>query len=180
VFFLDADHGWAVGWSGTILKTNDGGKKWDLIKTNAASWSLAAVRFFDANNGWAVGFSGQLLRSKDGGLTWAAVKSPSNSWLTSVAMDPSKRIWIAADEHLLVSEDGGDQWRAVPVDGNYLVSRLFPVGDSLWALAELGVLKQSGSSLQFKHDESFTPAGAHIANSLEDSGITPPGTGKSK
>ena len=172
VFFLDPDRGWAVGWSGTILRTTDGGKKWELIKTDAASWSLAAVRFFDANNGWAVGFSGQLLRSRDGGVTWAAQKSPVQSWLTSVSMDRNKRIWVAADDHMLVSEDGGDQWRAVPVEANFFVARIFPVGDSLWALAELGVLKQTGGGLQFKHDESFVPAGAHIANSLDDSATT--------
>jgi photosystem II stability/assembly factor-like uncharacterized protein len=168
IFFLDADHGWAVGWSGTILRTVDGGKTWQLIKTDAASWSLAAVRFIDAKTGWAVGFSGQLLRSRDGGATWEVQKSPALSWLTSLAVDRSKRIWIAADDHLLVSEDGGNNWKAIPVEGNYFIARVFPMGDSLWALAELGILKQTGNGLQWKHDESFVPAGAHIANSLDE------------
>jgi photosystem II stability/assembly factor-like uncharacterized protein len=166
VSFLDPNHGWAVGWSGTILRTEDGGKKWENIKSDAASWSLASIRFIDEKNGWAVGFSGQLLRSRDGGRTWTAQKSPTQSWLTSVAVDQQKRLWITADESMLLSEDGGENWRTVPVEANFFVGRVFPIGDSLWALGELGILRQNG--LRFKHDEAFTPVGAQIANSLDD------------
>jgi photosystem II stability/assembly factor-like uncharacterized protein len=168
IFFLDADRGWAVGWSGTILRTTDGGKTWQPVKTDAASWSLAAVRFLDANNGWAAGFSGQLLRSTDGGITWKAQKNPSQSWLTSIAADRAGRLWIAADDHLLVTPDGGANWQAIAVPVSFFVARVFPVGDSLWALAELGILRQTGSGVQWKYDESFVPAGAHIGNTVEE------------
>jgi photosystem II stability/assembly factor-like uncharacterized protein len=176
IFFLDPDHGWAVGWSGTILRTADGGKTWENVKTAAASWSLAAVHFNDLKNGWAVGFAGQLLRSGDGGATWVAQKSPAQSWLTSVAADHSNRLWIAGDDQLLHSEDGGGTWHAIPVE-NMFVSRVFPLGGSLRALGELGILKQGGSTgLEWKRDETLVPAGAHIANSLEDA--AKPTTGK--
>jgi photosystem II stability/assembly factor-like uncharacterized protein len=177
VFFLDADHGWAVGWSGTILRTTDGGKTWQTIKTDAAQWSLAAVRFIDPNNGWAVGFSGQLLHSADGGTTWKAQKSPTQSWLTSVATDSAKRVWIAGDENLLVSDDGGANWRAIPVPGSFFVSKLFRMGDSLWGLAELGILRQVGSGLQWKHDETFIPAGARIGDTVDDTPTAAAATG---
>jgi len=182
IFFLDPDHGWAVGWSGTILRTADSGKTWQTVKTSAASWSLAAVDFRDLQNGWAVGFSGQLLRSRDGGATWEAQKSPAQSSLTSVASDRANRLWIAADDQLLLSEDGGEKWRAIPLEANCFVTRLFRVGDSVWALGELGIFKQTGSGLEWKHDESFIPAGSHISNSLEETpaGGAAAGAGKSK
>jgi photosystem II stability/assembly factor-like uncharacterized protein len=166
IFFLDAERGWSVGWSGTILRTADGGKTWTTIKTDAAEWSLATVRFFDANNGWAAGFSGQLLHSTDGGITWKALKSPTQSWLTSLAIDRSKRLWVAADDHVLVSEDGGQNWQAIPVPSSFFVARVFSVGDSLWGLAALGLVKQTGPGLQWKHDETFIPAGSHIGNTV--------------
>jgi photosystem II stability/assembly factor-like uncharacterized protein len=169
VFFLDADHGWAVGWSGTILRTVDGGKNWKEIKSEAAQWSLATVRFFDANSGWAAGFSGQLLHTTDGGLTWKAQRSASQSWLTSLAMDRSKRLWVAADNSLLMSEDGGQTWKSVTTPTGYFVAKLLPVGDSLWAMAELGILKQTGAALEWKRDETFIPAGARIGASVDDS-----------
>ena len=168
VFFLDAGHGWAVGWSGAILRTTDGGNTWQTIKTDAAQWSLATVRFIDANNGWAAGFSGQLLHSTDGGTTWKAQKSPTQSWLTSIATDRAKRLWIAADDHVLVSEDAGQNWKAVAVPSSFFVARLFPMGDSLYGLAALGIVKQAGSGLEWKHDETFVPAGAHIGNSVSE------------
>jgi photosystem II stability/assembly factor-like uncharacterized protein len=181
IFFLDPDHGWAVGWSGTVLRTADGGKSWQTMQATAATWSLDAVCFRDQQNGWAVGFAGQLLRSRDGGTTWEAQQSPVKSWLTSVAADRANRLWIAADEQLLVSEDGGGKWRAVALGGNYFVSRVFMLGDTMWALGELGLLKQIGTGLQWKHYDAFVPAGAQISNTLEEpaaSGTT--GTGKAK
>jgi photosystem II stability/assembly factor-like uncharacterized protein len=177
VFFFDADHGWAVGWSGTILRTGDGGKSWKSIKSDAAQWSLATVRFFDANNGWAAGFSGQLLHSTDGGLTWKAQTSPTQSSLSSVAMDSAKRLWVAADDHVLVSEDKGQTWKAIDVPTSYFVARLFPLGDALYGLAELGIVKQTGNGLEWKHDETFVPAGAHIGDSLENT-VVPPSKAK--
>lgn len=38
----------------------------------------------------------------------------------------------------------------------------------MWALGELGILKQTGNGLQWKRDDTFVPAGAHIASSLDD------------
>jgi photosystem II stability/assembly factor-like uncharacterized protein len=174
-FFIDQDHGWAVGWSGTILRTSDAGQHWETIKTDAASWSLAAVDFTDLNNGWVVGFSGQLLHSTDGGKTWAVQKNPAKSWLTSIAPDQSNRLWIAGDNQLLVSTDSGATWNSIPVV-NTFVARLFPLGNSLYALGELGIFKQGGASgMEWKRDERLIPAGAQIANSLEDATKAPVG-----
>src|SRR5208337_1747826 len=106
LYFLNPDLGWAVGWSGCVLRTTDGGKKWQAITSTAATWSLSSVYFRDERNGWAVGFAGELLASHDGGLTWEALKSPVQSALSSVSIDKAGHIWIAADEQLLVSEDG--------------------------------------------------------------------------
>lgn len=176
LFFLDPDHGWAAGWSGMILRTADGGKTWQTIKTDAASWSLSAIRFTDLKNGWAVGFGGQLLRSRDGGATWETVKSTAQSWLTSVAFGQGNRMWIAADDHLLVSDDGGGTWRGVQIGDYQFVSRLFHLGNSLWAMGELGLYQQTGPGLQWKHDDRFVPAGAQIPDALDHptiGGITP-------
>jgi photosystem II stability/assembly factor-like uncharacterized protein len=167
IYFLNPDLGWAVGWSGIILRTTDGGNKWQTINTAAASWSLSTVYFRDEKNGWACGFAGELLSSNDGGLTWKALKSPVQSALSSVSIDKAGRIWIAADEQLLVSEDGGQNWKADTVDTNLFLSKVFGKGDSLWALGELGLLQQVGSTEQWKKAQNFVPAGTFIADSLE-------------
>lgn len=143
VYFLDQDHGWTVGWAGTILLTTDGGKTWKSVQSDAATWSLTSVQFRDAQNGWMVGFAGQILRSHDGGLTWQAQTSPVRDWLTSILFDSSNRGWISYDDGFLVSEDGGGTWKAVPIEGQYFLSKLLKVDQSLWAIGQSVALKQA-------------------------------------
>jgi hypothetical protein len=56
---------------------------------------------------------------------------------------------------------------AVPVPSSFFVARLFPRGGPLSGLA-LRIVKQSGPDLESKHDETFVPVGAHIANSVSE------------
>jgi photosystem II stability/assembly factor-like uncharacterized protein len=194
VDFQNPNLGWAVGWSGTILRTTDGGKNWKTIRGGAsvteigatstgsaadkdfASYSLSTVYFKDEKNGLACGFAGELISSNDGGLTWNPVKSPVKTTLSSIAIDKSGRIWIAADDQLIVSEDAGKTWASQAVNQHLFLSRVFGEGDSLWAMGELGLLKQVGSTKQWKDVDNFHPAGTFIADRLEDSGDAPSAT----
>ncbi len=176
VYFLDPDHGWTVGWAGTILRTSDGGKKWEEIKSEAASYSLSSVYFRDLKDGWALGFSGQLLRTADGGTTWKVLTpcgappanakpgecGPMKAWLTSLAFDRAKRGWIAADDQFLLSEDGGEKWKSVDYPGELYMRKFLPVGDSLWAVGQLGVLKQAGT--EWKLIDNLVVGSAAIMN----------------
>lgn len=155
IFFLDKDHGWSVGWSGTILRTVDGGQNWANVKVPAAQWTLTAITFVDVNNGWLTGFAGQLLRSKDGGVTWTAQTSPVKSWLTSIAFDHAGRGWITYDDGLLLSEDHGETWKAVPAGGRYFLGKLLPMNESLWAIGQSVVLEQSGTGKDWKKNPNL-------------------------
>jgi photosystem II stability/assembly factor-like uncharacterized protein len=155
IYFLDASLGWAVGWVGTILRTTDGGKTWRQVNSPDANWSLSAVYFRDAENGWVVGFGGQILRSRDGGLTWQLQASPVTSWLTSVLFDEAGRGWITTVDGFLVTEDGGESWRHMPV-GNWLfLSGLLRVDGSLWAVGARGVLKETGDGFALDRIENL-------------------------
>jgi photosystem II stability/assembly factor-like uncharacterized protein len=149
IFFRDALHGWAVGWTGTILRTSDGGATWHKAQS-PAMWSLSAVHFPDLKNGWAVGFNGELLRSRDGGATWERQESPAKSWLTSVLFDGSGRGWIAAQKQLLVSGDGGDSWKPVPLEENLFLRQIVRVNDDLWAIGDFGVVRQTDKGLELR------------------------------
>lgn len=156
VFFLDAKHGWAVGWAGTILRTTDGGATWQFVKADAAQWSTSSIYFKDEKVGWAAGFGGQLLQSTDGGLTWKVVKTPLNASLTSIAFDKSGNGWITYDEGFLKSEDGGATWKQVKTEGRYFLSRLLRVNDTLWAVGQSVMLRQTGP-LAWKRIETLVP-----------------------
>ena len=172
LFFLDADHGWAVGWAGTILRTTDGGKTWQHIKSDAAQWSLTSVLFRDAQNGWIVGFGGTILRSKDGGATWTALTSPVKTWLSAIEFDGQKRGWIAADNSILMSEDGGESWKSVPIADMIFISQFVPVNGSLWAIGQLGVLKQTGGT-NWKRLENLV-----VDDPAKEPGMSTPAAGK--
>lgn len=144
IYFADAKHGWAVGWTGIILRTSDGGKTWEKARRPASLWSLDCVCFRDAKEGWAVGFGGQILRSSDGGGTWQEQASPVNSWLKSLVFDGAGRGWIASDGALLMTDNGGESWTPVPVDGTMFIHQVLRVRNSVWAVGRFGVLKQDG------------------------------------
>jgi photosystem II stability/assembly factor-like uncharacterized protein len=151
IFFRDARHGWAVGWNGTIVRTIDGGLKWEPIRSPAAMRSLSAVYFRDLQNGWAVGMSGQLIRSRDGGVSWEAQTAPVSSWLTSILFDASGRGWITAENDLLISNDGGENWRALGLSNVWLfLETVVPVKQALWAIGPFGILKRERVDNEWK------------------------------
>ena len=77
VQFIDADNGWAVGDSGTIIKTTNAGATW-VQQASGTSHNLLAVCFKNTYTGWAIGGSGEwwnpdsaiVLKTTDSGLNW--------------------------------------------------------------------------------------------------------------
>jgi photosystem II stability/assembly factor-like uncharacterized protein len=129
------------------------------MPTAAASWTLTNVFFRDAKNGWAFGFAGQLIRSRDGGKTWEAQKTELRSWFTSMVVDKSNRLWITADDQFLMSQDGGEKWTAVDVDDQIYLREFIFVGDQLWALGQLGLLRQDNAG-KWKAIDTLVPGGS--------------------
>lgn len=80
---LDSSTGWAVGNTGLILKTTDGGSTWNS-QTSGTTTNLRSVHFADANQGWAVGVSGLILISTDGGTSWTQETSGVSTELRRV------------------------------------------------------------------------------------------------
>ncbi len=162
IYFLDKNHGWAAGWAGTILRTADGGATWHRVQTDTL-WSLSAVYFLDRQRGWAAGFGGQVLHTKDGGVTWREQPSPVRGWMRSIAFDHLGRGWIAADNHLLLSEDGGESWKALPVEGTPFLHQILVFPDGVWTVGQFGVLKSTGPGQSFTALANFPAGGQETA-----------------
>jgi photosystem II stability/assembly factor-like uncharacterized protein len=76
LFFVDDQHGWAVGHDAQILASSDGGVTWvkqfeDLEREEGAPF--LDVWFKDQNNGFVVGAYSALFTTTDGGKTWEDV-----------------------------------------------------------------------------------------------------------
>lgn len=97
--FMDDKIGVAVGVSGCILRTKDGGKTWDNIPA-PTSHHLYRVKFVDGNL-YAVGLRGVLLMSADQGQNWRLIALPTKislSWHYGIAAGTSGEIFLAGED----------------------------------------------------------------------------------
>ncbi len=110
VSFSDANNGTAVGASGTILRTSNGGTDW-ITQISGISNDLRSVSFTDVNNGTAVGASGTILRTTNGGTNWTAQTSGiSNTLYGASFTDANNGTAVGASGKILHTTNGGTDW----------------------------------------------------------------------
>lgn len=80
--FIDNNTGHAVGGSGRVLKTTNGGSTW--TNQTSGGTNLNALHFPDASTGYAVGSAGQISKTTNGGTTWTTLESGNTSVYNSV------------------------------------------------------------------------------------------------
>lgn len=124
VYFVDAQHGWAVGHDAVILVTADGGATW--ARTHEAPQEqkpLLDVWFADRSHGFAVGAYGSFYESMDGGRSWqtrSVLKDDMH--LNAVVGLPSGVLFLAGESGTLFrSADRGRTWKQLrsPYGGSY-------------------------------------------------------------
>jgi photosystem II stability/assembly factor-like uncharacterized protein len=111
-FFIDSDHGTAVGEFGTIIKTTNGGETW-VSESSGTTNNLHNVFFTDANNGTVVGSEGTILRTTDGGTTWISQVSETTMLLWGVAFtDANNGVAVGELGTILRTTDSGQNWNS--------------------------------------------------------------------
>ena len=109
MLFTDANNGTAVGGSGAIYRTTDGGVTWthqDHPQTNSGRYY--AVFFTDVNTGTVVGDNGAILKTTDGGNTWNVQSSGVNTQLNAVFLTNPMSGWVAGNGGILHTATGGE------------------------------------------------------------------------
>ena len=130
--FVDGHSGWAVGESGAIWHTDNGGAQWQL-QNIPVRCQLYAVSFLDSQTGWAAGGwtepytqlrRGTLLRTSDGGKNWSLwSKDPLPTIKKIQFFNLQEGIAVVAASPLyphgvLITKDGGRSWATPPNDGD--------------------------------------------------------------
>lgn len=103
----------AVGETGRIIRTGDGGVSWAVV-SSGTSVTLRAASFIDAYQGIVVGYTGTVLRTSDGGVTWNSQSSGTTEDLYDVEfIDASNGMAVGSSGTILRTSDGGGTWTAL-------------------------------------------------------------------
>lgn len=93
VSFADEKLGVAVGYSGQIYVTNDGGKNWNAQKSDVTD-DLFDAKFLNPNEGWIIGDKGTLLYTANKGNNWESVNLGTTHRLERIFFITPERGWI--------------------------------------------------------------------------------------
>ena len=149
VHFVDDKIGWAVGNSGVILYTTDGGTTW-TEQTSSVTTALNSVHFVNDKIGWVVGNSGVILYTTDGGTTWTEQTSSVTTALNSVHFVNDKIGWVVGNSGvILYTTDGGTTWTGqTSTVTSTLQSVHFADNTFGWVVGEGGVILHTVNSGQ--------------------------------
>jgi photosystem II stability/assembly factor-like uncharacterized protein len=175
VFFTDVNTGYAVGDSGTILKTTNGGSNWEM-KSSGVTSNLYSVQFTDFLTGYAVGDSSIILKTIDGGENWINQPISISVDLSSISFPATDTgyvlgffyDWTINDTlytYILKTSNGGNLWTISylyktidDVGSPYLNSVFFPDVNTGYAV---GV---TGSMLYYPYLVKTTDGGMQWTN----------------
>jgi len=98
VHFSNNSNGFAVGYQGTIIKTNDGGVTWKKMRNGNnvlnRKWNLNDVYCVSETEAIAVGDKGLIVKTNNAGRDWDYVESPTKNDLRAITRT-GNQIYIA-------------------------------------------------------------------------------------
>lgn len=129
VFFFDAQVGIAVGDSGTILRSTNGGLDWTQIPLTQQN-EFRKIGFFNDSTGLVVGK--ELMRTTDKGLTWTLMGESPNHYYDLEILDGNIAFISSPDVGLIRTQDMGQTWDTLQlVNPNDAIGLMSFVNDTL-------------------------------------------------
>lgn len=136
VHFPD-DHGYAVGYGGTVIESADRGQSWSAVPFPNTG-DLQGVWFLSAAEGFVVGDSG-MYRTENEGNSWTPVPTPVQlPWRDIRFISPLIGFCGGGDfgqGTILRTQDGGNTWAVVHGGGDQPIAAIqFPTADVGYAV----------------------------------------------
>jgi len=158
IAFIDTTTGWCVGEKGTILKTTNGGKRWEQ-KQVAFSSDIRSVFFFSENLGWVTGDSGLVAKTTDGGNTWMRQESGTQVNLHRIYFSRNNYGFaVGGLGTILGTTDGGDSWNVYRKDYFNRFTDVYceSISTDIIVAGTEGFFKQFDTKLQLWKDFNIT------------------------
>ncbi|NPD47983.1 MULTISPECIES: YCF48-related protein [unclassified Lentimicrobium] len=133
ISFPNANIGYSVGTSGTILKSTDQGGSWEQIELpgNLSGRNYYATHFTNATTGIVLGGNESndairtIIKTNDGGQTWSIISDNLGPMLRDVFFVNETIAYACGDNGtVLKSTDSGDTWSDLSPTGNLQNRRL--------------------------------------------------------
>ena len=110
IHFINHDTGFAAGELGVIIKTTDGGDKWDVCRS-ATSEDLNEITFLNETTGFAAGNSGTILKTTDCGNNWFNVSYHSKVSFYDIQFCDKLTGYASGLNGIIIkSTDTGNSW----------------------------------------------------------------------
>jgi photosystem II stability/assembly factor-like uncharacterized protein len=107
--FCNKDCGYAVGFGGTVLKTNNAGVDW--TSCTATSYDLLSVSCTDPNTVFVSGKNNLIMKSTDAGNTWTNYFGYTNKYLYSTFFLDNNIGFVAGDDGTIYKTiNSGTDW----------------------------------------------------------------------
>lgn len=134
--FLNNQYGYAVGSTGVMNFTRNGGTNWQTKNVDLAS----DVCFVSPSTGYVTSRSG-LLKTVDSGNTWLKVAGSQNSFSLSVYFINEQQGWFAQGDTLYQTLNGGNSWAGKKMYGSLIHTVFFTDINNGWFTADSSVYR---------------------------------------
>jgi photosystem II stability/assembly factor-like uncharacterized protein len=113
-FAKDKENGFAVGAENTILRTENGGFRWQKQSSPNAAAALSGVFVKDKKNAVIVGSRGSIYTTDDGGKEWQRIEIEVKDHFYGIALagENFQTGWtVGTYGRILKTANGGETWR---------------------------------------------------------------------
>jgi photosystem II stability/assembly factor-like uncharacterized protein len=112
IHFIDDMNACMAASGGMILRTDDGGNGWRVVRRGTVHARLYDIDFIDNDHGWAVGWD-RVLTTDDGGLTWRRLSEKRVYGNAVRFLDENTGYIVGQNGALHRTSDGGETWELV-------------------------------------------------------------------
>jgi len=139
------DHFFAVGNTGNIIRSVDGGLTWSVYDNNASVYWQDVQTIGQTIR--AIGESGTMRESLDGGVTWSPVALGVAENLYNMKISTDRGFIVGAGGRILIYNSNAKIWQAVTSPTTLALYGVHDMGDGkAWIVGAEGILLYSADS----------------------------------